>query len=212
MWEFTRADPLKRQLDRLLIAFVAEGEVESALISLLPEAYVYHHNRSLTLEAEFARSMQRDSFKPCTQLEPPMEFVPEDQNGKPPMVLSPNSVGNILLAISTPNRRHFQFRRCESDTTLAATRAVLALEAYRRERGALPGSLEELVPEFLSEVPRDGFDGAPLRYLPERAVVYSVGADFIDEGSRVGGDERDLDEPAFWLGDPVQAVDENAAG
>jgi hypothetical protein len=211
MWEAVRADPLGQQLDGDLAAYLPEGERHSALRSLVPEAYVYHHNRSLTLDAEFMRSMQRDSFKPCAELEPPMEFVPRDQNGMLRMVVSPNSVGRILLAISTPDLRRFQFRRCGSDTILAATRAVLALEAYRDERGALPGSLEELVPEFLSEVPRDAFDGNPLRYLPERAVVYSVGADFIDEDGRVEADERDLDEPAFRVGAPAQKLHEEAS-
>jgi hypothetical protein len=156
--------------------------------------------------------MQRDSFKRCAELEPPKEFVPEDGSEKLRMILSPNSVGKIVLAISTPSSRRFQFRRCGSETALDATRAVLALEAYRRERGEIPGSLEELVPELLSEVPRDGFDGAPLRYLPEKAVVYSVGADLVDEGGRVGADETELDEPTFRLDDPARAADEGGAG
>jgi hypothetical protein len=210
-WELVR-DPQTRQLKSYEVAYLAERESDSWLISLIPGAYVYHHNRSLTLEAEFTRSMQRDSFKPCAELEPPTEFVPEDGFERLRMILSPNSVGKIVLAISTPNLRDFQLRRCGSETALAATRAVLVLEAYRRERGKLPGSLEDLVPELLPEVPRDGFDGAPLRYLAERAVVYSVGADLVDEGGRVGADERDVDEPAFWLGDPARAVGEGEAG
>jgi hypothetical protein len=210
MWDLLR-DPQTRQLESYEVAYLAQKKSHSWLTSLIPKAYVYHHNRSLTLEAEFTRSMQRDSFKPCAELEPPREFVPEDDFEQLKMVLSPNSIGKIVLAISTPNFRHFQLRRCGSETALDATRVILALEAYHASE-ELPASLEELVPELLSELPRDGFDGAPLRYLPESAVVYSVGADFVDEGGRVGADERELDEPAFRLGDSARAADEGGAG
>jgi hypothetical protein len=213
LWDKLRASPLVEEGEAGVIANLAEGDFVDAIRSLIPKAYVFHYRRSLSLEAEFARSMQRNSFKTCAELEPPMEFVPEDQDERLRMVFSPNSVGKILLAIYTPDFRRFQLRRCETDTVLAATRAVLALEAYRRERGALPQSLEELVPTYLSEVPQDGFDGNPLRYLPERALVYSVGADLLDEGGLAEEpDEGNLDEPVFHLGDPPNAVGESAAG
>jgi hypothetical protein len=213
IWDKLRASPLAVEGEAGVIANLSEGDLIDAIRSLIPKAYVFHYRRSLSLEAEFARSMQRNSFKTCAELEPPMEFVPEDQDGKLRMVFSPNSVGKILLAISTPNFRRLQLRRCEADTALAATRAVLALEAYRFERGALPKSLEELVPTYLSAVPQDGFDGNPLRYLPERALVYSVGADLLDEGGLADEpDEGNLDEPVFRLGDPTNGVGAGAAG
>lgn len=39
-----------------------------------------------------------------------------------------------------------------------------ALERFRLSRHAFPKSLEELVPEFISAIPRDVMDGAPMRY------------------------------------------------
>lgn len=64
---------------------------------------------------------------------------------------------------------------------------ILAMEAFRRARGAWPTRLEEMVPAFLPRVPRDPFDGAPLRYKPAAAggglpTLYSVGADGVDDG------------------------------
>ena len=46
----------------------------------------------------------------------------------------------------------------------------------------LPESLSELVPEFLSQVPKDDFDGKPFRYLPDKKLIYSVGPDLKDDG------------------------------
>ena len=68
------------------------------------------------------------------------------------------------------------------------------------------------MPEFLSDVPRDGFDGKAIRYLPDHALVYSVGRDLIDGGGLEGVDERDLDEPVFRLGESARALDGDAAG
>jgi hypothetical protein len=46
----------------------------------------------------------------------------------------------------------------------------------------MPSSLEELGPQYLKEVPLDPFDGQPIRYSPEKAIIYSVGDDLIDSG------------------------------
>ncbi len=50
------------------------------------------------------------------------------------------------------------------------------------ENGRLPETLGELVPEYLDDVPRDDFDGEPLRYDRDKKVVYSVGEDLTDDG------------------------------
>lgn len=63
----------------------------------------------------------------------------------------------------------------------------LAIERYRLAHQALPESLEALVPEYLAEVPRDPFDGAPLRYIRHETggyTVYTIGDDGIDHGGQ----------------------------
>jgi len=71
---------------------------------------------------------------------------------------------------------------------------AMAIEQYRRKRGEIPGSLQELVPEFLDSVPIDPMDGQPLRYVinDDGYVLYSVGRNRVDDGG-VMGDKR-LDE------------------
>ena|ERR1017187_7880894 len=67
---------------------------------------------------------------------------------------------------------------------LRAVSVALSVERYRVTKNVLPDSLGDLVPEFLTAVPIDPFDGQPLRYkkLAKGYVVYSVGEDGKDDG------------------------------
>jgi hypothetical protein len=95
----------------------------------------------------------------------------------------------------------------EAETSALArcSEAALAVERYARDHaGALPRSLEQLVPATLASVPIDPFASAPLRYAPspDGFKIYSVGANRIDEGGTWGtmsdirasraGDPKDL--------------------
>lgn len=77
-------------------------------------------------------------------------------------------------------------------TDRAGIRAMISLERYRIETGGYPKTLQELVPEYLAELPQDVWTGQPLRYRPLaerysqggfRYVLYSVGADQTDDGA-----------------------------
>ncbi len=62
----------------------------------------------------------------------------------------------------------------------------LALELYHRRHGRYPAALAELTPGLLPAVPADRITGDPVRYrlVGGRPVVYSVGADHVDDGGR----------------------------
>ena len=89
----------------------------------------------------------------------------------------------LLPSLSRALIRDATHRAC-----LRAADAALSVERYRLADGALPNSLDALVPKFLDAVPTDPFDGQPLRYkkLAKGYVVYSVGEDGKDDG----GDEK----------------------
>ena len=75
----------------------------------------------------------------------------------------------------------------QSSARLRCARAGLALERFRLKRGQWPQDLADLVPEFLTAIPVDPFDGQPLRYgrTDRGVVVYSVGEDELDGGGDV---------------------------
>lgn len=74
------------------------------------------------------------------------------------------------------------FRRVRAN--LRGALVGLALERYRLAKGHWPKDLNELVPDYLPAVPRDPYDGQPMRYkkLSDGAIVYSVGPDGQDDG------------------------------
>jgi hypothetical protein len=62
---------------------------------------------------------------------------------------------------------------------------TIAIERYRQaHQGALPATLDSLMPQFMDRIPVDPFSGASIKFkaLGTRYVVYSIGADFRDDG------------------------------
>lgn len=61
---------------------------------------------------------------------------------------------------------------------------TLAGQAFYRDHQRFPNTLDELVPDYLHEIPLDIYDGQPLRYRvdPTGPVVYSVFENTSDEG------------------------------
>jgi hypothetical protein len=75
-----------------------------------------------------------------------------------------------------------------------ATETLIAVARFRKQHARLPDSLDELVPDFLSEVPMDPFDGKPLRYLitdDGTAVIYSIGRNRVDDNGELGNERLD---------------------
>lgn len=86
----------------------------------------------------------------------------------------------IARAIEADIRTAAQFR---------AARTALAVERYRLAHGELPESLDDLVPEFLDQVPKDPFGDGPVKYklLESGFMVYSIGIDEEDDGGKEPG-------------------------
>jgi hypothetical protein len=66
-----------------------------------------------------------------------------------------------------------------------ASRIAVAIARYRlAHAGAVPGRLDDLVPQFLAAVPADPLSEAPMMFLSEPGAytIYSVGMDGKDDG------------------------------
>lgn len=73
--------------------------------------------------------------------------------------------------------------RIESARRVVVT--AMALKRFQLKHGKLPGTLNELAPEFFPSVPIDPYDGKSLRYHPNpdgTYLLYSVGEDGRDDG------------------------------
>jgi len=72
--------------------------------------------------------------------------------------------------------------KCRTNVQVAVTRVLLAMKAFKLEKGRLPATLDELVLAYLDAVPLDDFNGKPLRYNLAKKIVYTVGKDLKDDG------------------------------
>jgi hypothetical protein len=98
----------------------------------------------------------------------------------------------ILSSLLLPSYANVIVKHATTDANVQLARIALAVERFRLASGTSPENLNELVPQFLSAVPLDPFDGQPLRYhrLAKGYVVYSIGRDGHDDGGR--------EKPANW--------------
>lgn len=88
----------------------------------------------------------------------------------------------------------------QSQTRCDGVLIGIALELYRREHGAWPSALEELVPRFIPALPVDPITGGALRYRAAETgpVVYSVGGDRDDDGGRSPYDQETQQTRNHW--------------
>jgi hypothetical protein len=159
-----------------------QGTLAAGLLGLLkdeaaraPGPLQREHARALRFTTEMAETAK-------LPMPPPRARVIALQEE---MLKTPEVARNLL---PRAHDRFLLFQRYKALLNCAAV--ALAVERYRQANGRWPGTLPDLVPLYLNEVPTDPFDGRPLRYrhVGGNVVVYSVGRDGVDDG----GDFRTL--------------------
>lgn len=167
---------------------------------LIPTDYLWQPNRTLSLLAEFYRDQAEKSERFCADAGLVLDdhFGPEETAALPTLLL-PNGVGRLIIQISRPNFDRFQLRRCHFETRVSLAQALIAAKAYWHEEARLPEDVNDLVPRYLSELPLDHYDGAPIRYSRSRKLIYSIGDDFEDAGGNDETDASDRAEPTLSL-------------
>ena len=146
----------------------------------------------------YAKKLYKDADVSSLELPPPRGFI----------LFRRNLAGKAWIAILMPIYPNTLYRHFTLKFSHRATAILLALKAYKREKGYLPERLSELVPKYLSKIPIDPFDGQPLRYSREGQVIYSVGRILRDLGPPPKGfmktilekiNYADMLNPAFFI-------------
>jgi hypothetical protein len=105
-------------------------------------------------------------------------------------------IGNILIALLLPAFDKLQTagERCEQYQR--NLHLAFALATYHADHGRYPQALAELAPKYLDQIPDDIFSGKPVIYKPEPNgyLLYSVGANGIDDGGQTLGDDPPGDD------------------
>jgi hypothetical protein len=105
---------------------------------------------------------------------------------------------SLVPATENHMRRAFH---CETERSL--TDCGIALRRFHLVKGRLPENLDELVPEYLEQVPIDRMDGRPLRYRlngDDAFVLWSIGDDLKDGGGDGTWEKHSGNDPSLWIG------------
>lgn len=93
--------------------------------------------------------------------------------------------GYIFSRMMLPSFERFCLKTVAAETRKSLIITAIAIKRYQLKYGKTPGKNNDLVPEFLAEIPRDWFDGKTVRYVPEAGDefrLWAVGRDGIDGG------------------------------
>jgi len=133
-------------------------------------------NKTKRLIADFCRTEIRNFDRPFeTQRANLLELSPRSDAHLefPVYLLQMNATGKLLATdLLYPTYLIPRLKSCNT-VDITATRLLIALRSYELATGALPDSLNVLVPDFIEAIPIDDYDGKPLRYSPRERAVYS---------------------------------------
>ena len=175
--------PQKQELEKL------DGNEILGMIKWIPIKYFYYKpNQTQKLFAKYYRNFVNNVNKDC-YYKSLIEIKPLVPQSKIKMLFTENLVGKIFYDAVALNYASIFDKKCVEDFSVTGTQILMALKAYQIKNGKIPSSLEEIVPEYLPELPKDPFDVKVIKYLPEKKIIYSVGKDLKDSQ---GNENEDL--------------------
>ena len=110
-----------------------------------------------------------------------------------------NNRAGILTKILAPAFSAACQAGVRADARRRAATVGLALYRFRAAQGHFPEKLDELEPDTLRLLPRDPYDGKPLKYRPTKMgwVVYSVALDEVDNHGQLFNWEKQQGDITF---------------
>ncbi len=103
---------------------------------------------------------------------------------------------DVLATLMVPSLGKSYQKAAQGQTGVNLSIVACAVERYRLANKTLPGTLDELVPKYLDQVPLDVCNGKPLVYRPvsdRNFLLYSMGWNETDDGGAGAADARDGD-------------------
>lgn len=205
---FERIGRWQGSVDRILVAetaivlggldnwTAADFRGSEAFLPFLPWRFQFHPNRSKALFISFleeARTLGSKNYNrnEWTRFGQGLaERLCFNVAGRFPDFR--NLVGRCELIMLVTSYSGTPSLAAQTEFSCAALAVQLAAEEFRRDKGGYPAALEELVPDYLPEVPKDPFDdGRPIKYNLETRVLYTVGPDCAFTGKLPSKDELD---------------------
>jgi hypothetical protein len=174
------ADVMKREYSCLRLIFEGLGRGD---LDVIPDKFLRSHLKKISgglLRIAFKPNETRRLFADVYH-----SFIRDFLDGKidfektyalpvHPWLPPRNMIGKTLYQFAcAPINSSLHGRALGADLMISSARIEFALWCFNKKRGYLPEALEDLMPEYLKEIPLDPFDGKPLRYSKESKIIYS---------------------------------------
>lgn len=147
--------------------------------------YAYHHNRTWTTYARYVEKM-KEGYRlgydraAWSKIEDDLRILLESSS---PWRFGPNFAGKKLLAGGVPAWSGIGTHIMRANFQHSSAETIVAAARFKRKTGSFPKNLAELVPEYLSAVPRDPFaQNAEIKYDAARGIIWTVGPDGTFDG------------------------------
>ena len=119
-----------------------------------------------------------------------------------PVPLGVSKLSALLMDQSLAVFDNAQKKYLYAHTRTQQTRLACTLERFRRVKGGFPEKLDALVPGFIDAIPKDAFDGKPLRYRRNADGGYdlwSIGSDRKDDGGHIDPNQKSPEAQDDWI-------------
>jgi hypothetical protein len=191
-----------------LVAFVWAQQLREEYQILVSAEQVYSSLHDHTAE-EMAR-LVRKAYVYFNSIISKTPFQMHEEEDRWDKIARESVDGNLLLLAFVPPIPHFSeiSFRCQVERDALVT--SLAVLRYRNDRDSFPVDLQELVSGgYMSQLAMDPYSDKPLVYrrMGSSFILYSIGADFQDNGGRHSskwGVETRGGDCVFW---PVQKTE-----
>ncbi len=112
----------------------------------------------------------------------------------------------ILSRMLIPALSRVEMECAKSRAFRANAIVAVAMTRYRLDHGSYPEKLDLLVPDYLDEIPRDPFDGQPIRmtHKDDAWTIYSIGPDGKDDGGKPFDDKTRTGDETLVLKMPAR--------
>lgn len=141
-------------------------------------ALVVNFNRTLGMLADYYRAVlkaMRGTAKDWPEL--PEKRDPDRLFG---VIPEKNATGKIMFQMTREGGEILYLGVFEDKWLVSKSLLLIALKRFHEVTGTLPETLGGLVPDHISQVPIDPYDGQPIRYSRLRRIIWSVGMDVAD--------------------------------
>lgn len=137
--------------------------------------YIFQPNRTRLRMAETTRNQIAGMSLNYSQIEVAPEYADKSDFERFAEMIGPNFVGRFIARTLDYPVDSIANRKCSERLEIDGMRLLMALKAFKLERGELPASLEELAPAFIDPVPVDPYDGMPC-VIPWKAGCFTLWA------------------------------------